>query len=276
MCRMNCRAGTWIGIILVWGTLFPQFTQADTRFQDCAGCPEMINVPDGSFIMGSPSTEPQRTLAESPQREVNISKFALSVTEITFDQWDACVADGGCTHDPHDNDWGRGARPVINVNWNDAQEYVRWLSATSGESYRLPSEAEREYATRAGTTGRFNTGDCITTDDANFRGFAPATDCPGGDYREQTLPVGSFKANAWGLHDMHGNVWEWVQDCWNVTSSDAPTDGSAWMEGDCTNAVLRGGSWAFGGRGIRSAARARDNREVRNHFRGFRVARDLE
>ncbi len=256
--------------------LFSHAALGGSTFQDCPQCPEMVEVPAGNFTMGSPDSEPQRSLVERPQRVVDVPAFALGVTEVTFDQWDACVADGGCSNDPDDNGWGRGDRPVINVSWNDAQDYVQWLSSETGETYRLPSEAEREYATRAGTTGRFNTGDCITSEQANFRDFAPATDCPGGEYRQQTLPVKSFDANAWGLYDMHGNVWEWVQDCWNFNYFDAPIDGSAWMDGDCSQAVLRGGSWAFGGRGVRSAARARDSRDVGNRFRGFRVARDID
>ncbi|TVR99469.1 MAG: formylglycine-generating enzyme family protein [Wenzhouxiangellaceae bacterium] len=247
-----------------------------TAFLDCTECPAMVTIPAGSFVMGSPTEEPQRSWNEQPQRTVTVVAFALSQTAVTFAQWDACRLDGGCSHDPDDNDWGRGDRPVINVSWEDAQDYVAWLSDKTGLEYRLPSEAEWEYAARAGTTGRFSTGDCIGPTQANFQGGAPATDCPGGEFRRQTLPVASFSANDWGLHDMHGNVWEWVEDCWNWNYFGAPVDGSAWLEGDCANAVLRGGSWAMGGRSIRSASRGFDQKDVRTRFRGFRVARSVE
>ena len=186
-------------------------------FQDCLDCPTMLLIPGGTFTQGSPPDEPESNDDERPQHTVNVPAFALGQTEVTFDEWDACVADGGCSHNPDDEGWGRGDRPVINVSWNDAQEYVAWLSAETGEDYRLPSESEWEYATRAGTTGRFNTGDCITTDQANFDGRFPAQGCPTGIDRNQTLPVASFAPNAFGLYDTHGNVWEWVQDCWNAS-----------------------------------------------------------
>jgi formylglycine-generating enzyme required for sulfatase activity len=160
--------------------------------------------------------------------------------------------------------------------WHDAQEYVGWLSNQTGRDYRLPSESEWEYATRAGTTGRFNTGDCITTDQANFMGTSPAVGCPTGIYREQTLPVGSFAPNAFGLYDTHGNAWEWVQDCGNGNYVGAPTDGSAWMTGDCTSAVLRGGDWFDWGQLARSAQRLTRARSDHGFNHGFRVARSVE
>ena len=161
---------------------------------------------------------------ERPQRQVNVPAFALGQTAVTFDQWDACVADGGCTLSPGDGGWGRGDRPVINVSWDDAKEYVTWLSYRTGRQYRLPSESEWEweYATRAGTTDRFNTGDCISTELANFNGPGFAQGCTLGVLRARTLPVGSFAPNAFGLYDTHGNVWEWVQDCWNENYVGAP------------------------------------------------------
>jgi serine/threonine-protein kinase len=171
--------------------------------------------------------------------------------------------------------WGRGDQPVINVSWNDAQEYVTWLSTKTGENYRLPSESEWEYATRAGTTGRFNTGDCITTDQANFRGTSPASGCRPGVYRQETVPVGSFAPNAFGLYDTHGNVVELVQDCWNSNYNGAPTDGRAWMPGFCNTAVLRGGSWGGLGRTVRSAYRGWAPRDPRLNWIGFRIARSV-
>jgi len=165
---------------------------------------------------------------------------------------------------------------VFNVNWFDAQQYVTWLSNKTGRTYRLPSESEWEYANRAGTTGRFNTGDCITTDQANFRGFNPATGCPMGIFRLETLPVGSFVANDFGLYDVHGNVWEWLQDCGNEDYVGAPTDGSAWMTGDCSLAVARGSSWGSLGQDVRSASRNSNSRGNRGVISGFRVARSVD
>ena len=209
-------------------------------FRDCPECPEMVVVPAGSFMMGSPSHEAGRGDDEGPRHRVTIEKpFAVGKYEVTFAEWDACVADGGCGgHRPEDEGWGRGRRPVINVNWDDAKAYVRWLNRKTGKQYRLPSEAEWEYAARAGTTTRYNWGDDIGRNRANCNGCGSRWD------RKQTAPVGSFRANVFGLHDVHGNVWEWVEDCLNYNYAGAPADGSPWTDGDCTlAAVLRGGSW---------------------------------
>lgn len=244
-------------------------------FKDCPNCPTMVTIPAGSFVQGGPPDEPESYSDERPQRTVNVSAFAIGQYEVTFDQWDACLADGGCTLNPNDAGWGRGDQPVINISWNRAQEYVTWLSNKTGHDYRLPSESEWEYATRAGTTGRFNTGDCITADQANFMGTDPAQGCPTGSYRQQPLPVGSFAPNGFGLYDTHGNVSEWVQDCWNWGYSGAPIDGSAWMSGDCGDAVIRGGSWNSQGRRLRSADRDSYNRGSDYTRLGFRVARAI-
>ena len=246
-------------------------------FTDCPDCPTMVMIPAGSFVQGSPPDEPQRNSNEGPQRTVNVPAFAMGQTTVTFDQWDACVADNGCNSDrAHDQGWGRGNRPVVNVNWNDAQEYVIWLSNKTGHVYRLPSESEWEYAARAGTTGRFNTGDCITTNQANFRGDFPPRDCPSGIFREQTVSVGFFAPNAFGLYESHGNVAEWVQDCWNEDYVGAPTGGIAWMSGDCSRAVRRGGSWGSDGFRLRSAYRAWFSRVGHSSGSGFRVARSVD
>lgn len=240
----------------------------------CPNCPAMVAVTAGSFEMGAPPTEPQSNYWERPVHTVTVPAFWMSETAITFDQWDACVSAGGCSHVPADQGWGRGDRPVVEVNWHDAQEYVQWLGSQTGQTYRLPTEAEWEYAARAGSTTRYTTGSCIDTTQANFQGGAPAPGCPGGIYREMTLPVRSFASNAWGLYEMHGNVWEWVEDCWHSDYNGAPNDGSAWTgSGECGVAVLRGGSWSMGGRSIRSAARAYDQKTVRIQYRGFRVVR---
>ena len=151
--------------------------------------------------------------------------FAVGKFEVTFAEWDACLSGGGCSHRPGDAGWGRGKRPVINVSWNDAKAYVAWLSRQTGRAYRLLSEAEWEYAARAGTTTPFSTGRTITSDQANFNSNRI------GQYRQQTVPVGLFSANGFGLHDMHGNVAEWVEDCWHENYVGAPVDGSARTSG---------------------------------------------
>ena len=157
--------------------------------------PEMVTIPAGRFLMGSPPDEPERLDPEGPQHLIEVPAFELGRYAVTFDEWDACVAAGGCTHKPEDNGWGRGRRPVINVSWDDAQTYVRWLSRVTGKTYRLPSEAEWEYACRAGTTTPFSTGRCIYTDQANFNGNYDYGDCgaKSGVYLEKTQPV---RANA--------------------------------------------------------------------------------
>ena len=247
----------------------PQW-EAGTVFRDCPECPEMVVIPAGEFMMGSPPSGDYR--AESPVHRVTIAEpFAAGVYEVTFDEWDACVDDGGCGgYRPHDYEgWGRGIRPVIGVSWEDARAYVDWLSRRTGEDYRLLSEAEWEYAARAGTTTRYHWGDDIGRNRANCH----AEMC--GDRWEYTAPVGSFAANAFGLHDMHGNVWEWVGDCWNGSYADAPSDGSVWESGDCGRRVLRGGSWNSNPRNLRAAYRYWDHIGDRRSDNGFRVARTL-
>jgi len=248
--------------------------QPGQTFKDCPDCPEMVMIPAGSFIMGSPASEPQRSVDEGPQHRVNIRAFAMGTTAVTFAQWDACVADGGCNgYRPDDAGWGRGDRPVINVSWDDAQTYIVWLNRKTGQRYRLPSEAEWEYAARAGTTTRFSTGDCLSTDQANYNGNYPPKGCAEGEDRGKTLPVASFAANPFGLYDMHGNVWEWTQDCWNDSYNDAPKDGRAWEDGDCSRHAVRGGSWDVDGYWTRSANRLNDTRGSRLDDIGFRLAR---
>jgi formylglycine-generating enzyme required for sulfatase activity len=243
-------------------------------FQDCPDCPEMVVVPPGDFMMGSPKSEADRSDNEGPVHRVKIlAAFAVSKYEVTFDAFDACVSAGGCSHKLGDQGWGRGRRPVINVNWGDAQEYVSWLSKKTGKTYRLLSEAEWEYVARAGTETPFHTGKRITTDQANFNGNATYIGWSKGAYRKQTVPVGSFGANQFGLHDVHGNVWEWVKDCWNGSYDGAPIDGSTWTAGDCTNRVLRGGSWLNAPRDFRSASRIESRTDDRNILIGFRIAR---
>ena len=244
-------------------------------FEDCGDCPKMVVVPAGSFMMGSPPSEFGRSDDEGPQRRVTIPRaFAVGKFEVTFAEWDACITAGGCKHPPK-NSWGRGRRPVINVTWGDAKIYVSWLSRKTGKAYRLLSEAEWEYAARAGTMTPFSTGWTITTDQANFDGTKTYNGSRKGVYRKQTTAVGMFSANGFGLQDMHGNVWEWVEDCYHKNHTGAPTDGSSWISGNCNSRVFRGGSWYDNPWHLRSANRNKIYTEFRNSFVGFRVARTL-
>ena len=253
--------------------------RAGETFQDCAECPEMVVVPSGTFQMGAPESEEASRSSERPVHTVSVPSFAVGVYEVTFAEWDACVAAGGCFDSWQDDEgWGRGRRPVMNVSWADAQSYVEWLSGRTGHRYRLLSESEWEYAARAGTTGPFHTGSTISTDQANYDGFLfyPPAYNPNSVNRRQTLPVGSFPANGFGLHDVHGNVRELVQDCWNASYTDAPSDGSAWESGDCFSRVTRGGSWGGWAPNLRSATRVRiGGTGYRRNTVGFRVARTL-
>ena len=236
------------------------------EFQDCRDCPIMVVVPSGQFTMGSNRGHRD----ERPAHDVTIPRnFAIGKFEVTFDEWDACAAAGACRHIPPDEGWGRGNRPVINVNWDDARQYVRWLTRTTGATYVLPSEAEWEYAARGGTTTDYWWGADIGRNRANCNGCGTEWD------GERTAPVGSFERNPFGLYDMNGNVWEWVEDCWHRSYRGAPSNGKAWTTGSCTFSVLRGGSWRDGPSAARAGDRGRsDGSERRSNF-GFRVARVL-
>lgn len=253
--------------------------RSDYSLKDCATCPEMVVLPAASFIMGSPEAEPDREAGEGPQRRVAIRRpFAVGKYEVTFAEWDACVAAGGCKNNkqPEDEGWGRGKQPVINVSWTDATEYAAWLSAATGKPYRLLTEAEWEFAARGGTTTAFSTGGSITVDQANFQ--TPLGDdgvTREGTYREHPVAVGSFMPNAFGLFDMHGSVWEWVEDAWHDDYAGAPADGSVWGGGDMSQRVLRGGGWYSFMMDLRSASRKGDQLDHRSAEVGFRVARDL-
>jgi len=246
-----------------------QALKPEKIFSECTNCPVMIVIPAGSFMMGSPIGEGDND--EHPQHLVTIAApFAVSKFELTFDDWDACVADGGCDgYEPSDDGWGRSRRPVINVPWNDANAYVAWLAKKTGKPYRLLSESEYEYATRAGTTTADPWGDDIGKNNANCDGCGSQW---GG---KETAPVGSFAPNAFGLYDMVGNVWEWTQDCSQSSYNGAPTDGSAWTGGDCISRVLRGGAWFYHPPYLRSAARNWDHPDDRGDRFGFRVGRTL-
>ena len=249
------------------------------KFKDCPVCPSMVVLPAGQFTMGSPVNEQGGQNVERPQRSVTIPyPVAVSRFEVTFAEWDACLADFNCnSYRPSDEGWGRGRRPVINVSWHDAKAYAEWLERKTGKAYRLLSEAEWEYAARAGTATPFSTGQTITTDQANFNGWVSydSSPDPDGQYRGKTIAVGSFAANAFSVYDMHGNVWEWVEDCWNDGYSEAPTDGSAGSAGDCGQRVLRGGSWDLDPSFLRSASRYWIASVFQVDYIGFRVARPL-
>ena len=246
-------------------------------FKDCPMCPEVVEVPVGSFLRGSPVLEESRKDTEGPQHEVKISQpLAVGIYEVTFAEWDACVRDEGCRgYLPEDEGWNRGRQPIMNVNWEDAQAYVEWLSEKTGQPYRLLSESEWEYVARAGTQTPFHTGETITPQQANYYSRYSYRGGRIGQSREQPVPVGRFQPNAFGLYDMHGNVWEWVQDCWNMNYAGAPRDGQAWEAGDCSQRVARGGSWYYAPDILRSASRERYSTDYRNNKGGFRVARTL-
>jgi formylglycine-generating enzyme required for sulfatase activity len=258
------------------------FTPGPT-FRDCAECPEMVAIPAGNFVMGSPAVEADRGTDEGPQRTVSIRAFAAGKFEVTFDEWAACTAGGGCRSNPNPSDqgWGRGRRPVIKVSWNDAQEYVQWLSSKTKQHYRLLTEAEWEYAALGGTTGRFsNDGGekelCQIANgaDQSTSYFLKNKACNDG-VGEETALVGRYAANPFGLYDVHGNVWEWVQDCYDNSYAGAPTDGSAVKPGaECASSrVVRGGSWGSVPRLLRSAFRFWYYPSGRRIGIGFRLAR---
>ena len=227
--------------------------------------PEMVVIPAGRFDMGCGSDQGCAE-AEKPRHEVVLARpFAISRYEVTFEDYDRFTF----PYKVDDEGWGRGRRPVINISWEEATQYAAWLSAQTGKRYRLPTEAEWEYAARARSSTRYSWGDDVGLNRANCNNEY----C--GDQWEFTAPAGSFDTNAWGLHDMQGNVYEWVQDCWNSSYDGAPRDGSAWESGDCNRRVGRGGSW-YGGPGVlRPASRNGGVSALRSHLLGFRLVQDL-
>ena len=253
--------------LLASGQAHAASTRADTSaaptiIKDCDDiCPAMAIVPAGAFDMGSAVRD------ESPIRRVVFTvPFAIAQTETTFAQWDACVADGGCPEQVRrvpvagDQGWGRGDRPVINVTWAEATTYTRWLSRKTGQNYRLPTEAEWEYAARSGSDSV-----AATPEGANYAGSG----------LDKTQPVGTYPANALGLHDMLGNVWEWVEDCYAASYDGAPTDGSARATPRCERRVLRGGAWNAPAEQVRATMRGRNPVGQRGEDFGFRVVREI-
>ena len=238
------------------------------EFRDCDECPLMVVVEAGSFTMGN-SWMPN----ESPEHVVTIAKpFAVGVHEVTFAEWDACHDDGGCSHSPSDKGWGRGRRPVINVSVEDSRQYVRWLSSKTGSTYRLPSESEWEYVARAKTTTAYAWGSSLFISGSRK---ANCADCGGPWAGRKTAPVGSFGKNEFGLYDVHGNVWERLEDCRQATYEEAPQDGSVWRRGSCAYTAMRGGSFKDKGWDIRTSHRGWGPADRRTSNAGFRVVRTL-
>ena len=226
----------------------------------------LVAIPSGSFRMGDINRVGYDD--ELPIHEVEIAAFCMQSHEITWNQYQYCIDAGVCPDNSAsggDNGWGKGNRPVINVSWMDITEkYIPWLNNQTGKTFRLPFEAEWEYAARAGSSTKYSWGNGVDSSKANY------------DHRlnGKTMPVKSYAANDWGLYDMHGNVWEWTQDCWNDNYTGAPKDGSAWVEGDCNRRVKRGGSWEAGAIMMRSAVRFGGLLNKRNRNNGFRLVHD--
>jgi formylglycine-generating enzyme required for sulfatase activity len=244
--------------------------EAGDVFRDCPKCPDMVVVPAGSFRMGDLSGARDRNA--KPVRRVTIPRaFAVGKYEVTFTQWHLCVSAGACRHRPDDRGWGRGSRPVTDVSWEDAKAFTGWLSRRTGATYRLLTEAEWEYVARAGSETRYPWGHKLGNNQANCDGCGSPWD------GKKTAPVGQFKPNKFGVYDIVGNVWEWVEDCWHKKYVGAPTDGTAWMgtERECSRRVLRGGSWYLEPWYARTAVRDWNKTNVRSGNFGFRIAKTL-
>jgi formylglycine-generating enzyme required for sulfatase activity len=250
----------------------------------------MVRIPSGSFVMGSPEGEAQHQEREGPQHQVQLGEFLMGRTPITQAQWREVAGrqerDGErwerkleASPSRFTKEGDSDQRPVEQVSWLDAMEFCRRLRQRTGRYYTLPSEAQWEYACRAGTSTPFAFGETITPELANYDGNFSYGNGPKGVYRKQTTPVGTFTANAWGLQDMHGNVWEWCLDDWHGSYEGAPVDGSAWVDGaegqsskrEGGTRLLRGGSWNFNPRDCRSALRLRYRPVLANGYIGFRV-----
>ena len=255
-------------------------------FRECEACPGMVVVPPGTFVMGSPDSEVGRARNEQPLRQVTIdAPFAVGAYEVTVGEWNACVLAGGCDAvEEEDDGQDRDRHPVSNVSWVAVQAYVRWLSAETGQAYRLLSEAEWEYVARAGTEGMRYWGggaseqcEHANAQDTTYLRERPARNpAPCADGYTEAAPVGLYAPNAFGLHDILGNMSEWTQDCWNPSYSDAPRDGSPWEEGNCTVRVYRGGFWGTPPQALRAAARSAHPFDYAAGSPGFRVARELD
>ncbi len=262
------KAGTAYGQLISFTTpvSFANYTETTAGLNL-----QMVAVKGGTFLMGSPDNEAGRSSNEY-QHPVTLSNFYIGKYEVTFEQYDIFCNATGRTK-PSDAGWGRGKRPVINVSWEDADAFCKWLSAQTGKNYRLPTEAEWEYAARAGTTTPFHTGNCLSTSQANYDGNYPYGSCSKGQYREKTLEVGSFNSNAWGLHDVHGNVWEWCEDWYAADfykTSGQTKDPVNNTRG--SDRVLRGGGWHDYAQRCRVSDRLNITPGGRDGGGGFRLA----
>jgi len=242
----------------------PATGSADIK--DCPACPALVSLPGGTFTMGSNTSDP----SEKPAHPVTIgAPYAIGKYEVTVQQWNACANAGACPKIPQPAGTGANA-PMRDVSWEDAQQYVKWLSSVSARPYRLPTEAEWEFAARGGTATPFWWGTQMATGKANCKECGPPwTDTHPAD-------SGSFGANAYGLYDTSGSVWEWVADCWHASYKNAPGDGRAWDQPDCALRVIRGGSWREGAAYMVASTRFRYDAGVRHAQNGFRVARSLK
>jgi formylglycine-generating enzyme required for sulfatase activity len=245
-------------------------------FKECDTCPEMVVVPKGSFTMGTPANEPDRQSGEDPQHRVTIAQsFAVGRFAISFDEWDACLADGGCDgFKGSEGGFGRGRLPAAGITFAAAKSYLTWISRKVGRTYRLPSESEREYFTRAGTTTPFWFGSTVSAKQANYLPTGSYHVASNLDNRSRgPVLVDSFAPNKFGLYQVHGNAREWTEDCYNKRYTlDAPADGSPWLDGNCTKRMVRGGYWLDLPDNIRSGARNGSDEDAGN---GFRVVRTL-
>ena len=239
--------------------------QRGAIFRDCPFAPELVIVPSGAFLMGAPADEKGSDDNERPIHQVSIKAFAAGRYEVTFAEWDACLNNGGCNGYRPAAEWGRGRHPVINVSWNDAQAYVSWLSSVTGKKYRLLTEAEWEYVARSGTNTPYHTGSTINDQQANFVN----------DYNDETVPVGTYKSNAFGVYDTHGNVTEIVHDCMSRGYASSPVDGAPNVSSNCPMVVGRGGPPYDGSLYLRSASRWSLSKDERNNYTGLRMAREL-
>jgi formylglycine-generating enzyme required for sulfatase activity len=251
-------------------------------FKECEGCPTMVTMPAGSFTMGSPAGELQRGSDEGPQQQIVLRRpFAVGRSEVSFEEWSACVAEGGCNaYRPGDYGWGMGKRPVINVSWSDAKAYVKWLSEKTGAPYRLLSESEREYVTRGCTSPAcpstpFWFGREISPARANYDWRYSYDGSAKAQSQRRTVATDASEANPFGLLHVHGNVREWVEDCWNPSLAGLPNDGTPRLTGDCNSRVVRGGAWSDEPKDLRSAKRSWEVVGERRAEIGFRVARTL-
>jgi formylglycine-generating enzyme required for sulfatase activity len=264
-------------------------------FKDCLDCPEMVVVPAGSFMMGASASEEVATEREDQLPVIIAMPFAVGRFALTKAEFAAFVAatghktDGGCYDFSTSELKGRAERnwrspgfpqndrhPVVCVNWNDAKAYVAWVASTTGKRYRLLSETEREYVARAGSTTPFWWGTSISTDQANYDGRITYVGSVSGERRKATVTVDSFSANSWGLYNVHGNVWEWTEDCWNPANAGNAGDGTPRVTGDCALRVVRGAGWNNAPHTLRSARREREPLDVRANRTGFRVARTVQ